>query len=121
MNLVRDSCKRLPVQVIADSQGDGGPATVALLDTITGLFADTSGLYICDAGNKRIRKVGNNGITTTVVGNGSIGFSGGGGPATSAKINFPEDLTIFNNNLFLVTAKMQEFVKWTLQQGSLPQ
>jgi RHS repeat-associated protein len=67
--------------------GDGGPATQAEFDYIGGIAADNAGnVYIADAGNYRIRKVGVNGIITTVAGNGTWGFSGDGGPAIHAKL-----------------------------------
>ena len=42
-------------------------------------------LYIADGGNFRVRKV-SNGVITTVAGNGTPGFSGDNGPATSAEL-----------------------------------
>lgn len=68
--------------------GDGGPATSAQLFSPNGLAADQSGnLFIVDAGNDRIRKVAATGVISTVAGNGSRGFSGDGGPATSAEFS----------------------------------
>ena len=69
--------------------GDGGPATSALLNSPQGVAVDSAGnLYIADNGNSRIRKV-SNGVITTVAGNGTLGFSGDNGPATSAQLNRP--------------------------------
>ena len=69
--------------------GDGGPANAATLLNPYGLAVDSAGnLYIADNGNSRIRKV-SGGIITTVAGNGNAGFSGDGGPATAASLNFP--------------------------------
>jgi sugar lactone lactonase YvrE len=49
---------------------------------------DTAGnIYIADVGNRRIRKVNAEGIISTVAGNGTKGFAGDGGPATSAQID----------------------------------
>jgi sugar lactone lactonase YvrE len=70
--------------------GDGGPAKNASLNTfISGtLSANQKGeLFIVDTGNDRIRKIDARGIITTVAGNGTGGFGGDGGPATSASIN----------------------------------
>ena len=68
--------------------GDGGPATFASLNNPQGVVADAAGnVYILDVFNNRIRKVSTNGIITTAAGNGINGFSGDGGPATSASIN----------------------------------
>src|SRR6185436_1594318 len=69
--------------------GDGGPATSAMLNDIDGMAADGLGnLYIVDSSNGRIRRVDKaTGIITTVAGNGSVGYTGDGGPATSASFN----------------------------------
>jgi sugar lactone lactonase YvrE len=71
--------------------GDGGPATQAALHGPAGLDVDSNGnLYIADWFNSRIRKVDlATGIITTAVGTGAHGFSGDGGPATSAAVNMP--------------------------------
>ena len=67
--------------------GDGGPATKAQLDFPAGVAVDQEGnLYISDENNRRIRKVDKDGIITTFAGTGEEGYSGDGGPATSAKL-----------------------------------
>jgi large repetitive protein len=71
--------------------GDGGPATQAHLQFPSGIaFDGNHTLYISDTGNNVIRKVDlSSGIITTVAGVGTAGFSGDGGPATSAQLNYP--------------------------------
>ncbi len=75
--------------------GDGGPATQAELFLPFGITADSSGnLYISDSENSVIRKVSTTGTISTVAGdcpNGTCqaGYSGDGGPATSAQLAFP--------------------------------
>ena len=74
----------------ADGLGDGGPATQArLIDPHEIAFGPDGSLYIADSGNHRIRRVGPDGIITTVAGNGGYSFSGDGGPATQAQLNYP--------------------------------
>src|SRR5215471_3686620 len=49
--------------------GDNGPAVAALLESPQAAAADASGnLYIGDSGNGAIRKVGRNGVITSVLG-----------------------------------------------------
>jgi sugar lactone lactonase YvrE len=82
--------------------GDGGIATNAELNYPEGVAVDASGnLFIVD--NQRIRKVGTNGIITTVAGNGTNGYSGDGGAATNAEFSFPSGVSVDNTgNLFIV-------------------
>jgi hypothetical protein len=83
--------------------GDGGPATNAELSWPGDVALDASGnLFIADEGNQRIRKVGTNGIITTVAGNGTRGYSGDGGAATSAEFDFPCGVALdASGNLFI--------------------
>ena len=76
--------------------GDGGPALLAMLNNPQGLVADAAGnLYIADASNARVRRIDHaTSIITTVAGNGMAGYSGDGGPATSAQLNTPVALAL---------------------------
>jgi sugar lactone lactonase YvrE len=68
--------------------GDGGPARNAKIGQATHVAADASNVYFIDWDNARIRRIDANGTISTYAGNGSVGNSGDGGPATSASINF---------------------------------
>ncbi|MGL4233595.1 MAG: hypothetical protein ACRCWJ_19670 [Casimicrobium sp.] len=70
--------------------GDGAEATKAALNYPVHLaFAADGTLLIADNGNHRVRRVGTNGIISTVAGNGTEGFAGDGGAATAAQLNNP--------------------------------
>jgi sugar lactone lactonase YvrE len=72
------------------SLGDNGPATQAQLNGPQGVAVDASGnLYIADTYDERIRRVGTNGIITTIAGTGQAGFSGDGSVATGAMFSTP--------------------------------
>jgi sugar lactone lactonase YvrE len=75
---------------------DDGPAQNATLYSPEGIAFDLSGnLYIADSFNDRIRRVSlQTGIITTVAGNDDRGFSGDGGLATSAQLNFPRGVAV---------------------------
>ncbi|MFO1420485.1 MAG: hypothetical protein U1F59_13250 [Candidatus Competibacteraceae bacterium] len=83
----------------AGFSGDGGPATAARLSsTNAGIAVGPDGsLYVADRDNHRIRRVGPDGIITTVAGTGVSGFSGDGGPATSAQLASPNDVAVGPN------------------------
>jgi uncharacterized protein (TIGR03437 family) len=67
--------------------GDGGPATQAKVYFPSGVAVDSAGnIYFVDKGNNRVRKIDTKGIITTYAGTGTAGYSGDGGPATSAKL-----------------------------------
>ncbi|GHB80624.1 hypothetical protein GCM10010347_59060 [Streptomyces cirratus] len=75
--------------------GDGGPAASARLDFPLGVVADTTGtLYVSDHNNHRVRRIAGDGTISTVAGTGTDGFSGDGGPAASAQLNYPFGLAV---------------------------
>lgn len=75
--------------------GDGGPATNARFIWPRGVAVDRDGnVYFADDQNHRIRKVDVNGTITTIAGTANQGFSGDGGAAVSARLNFPQYVTI---------------------------
>jgi hypothetical protein len=83
--------------------GDGGPATSAQLSDPYSVAVDGAGnVFIADTDSSRIRRVSPSGIITTVAGNGSYGYSGDGGPATSAQLDSPRGVTVDGvSNLFI--------------------
>ena len=90
--------------------GDGGPATQALLNqTPEGLAVGPDNtLYIADTFNKRVRRVGPDGIITTFAGDGtscapSTAACGDGGPANQAQMAFPQGVAIASDGSVLVS------------------
>jgi len=71
--------------------GDGGAATNAGLDRPNFPWVDGAGnLFFSEVGNNVVRKVDPRGLITTVAGNYALGggYSGDGGPATNAALNW---------------------------------
>ena len=86
----------------AGFSGDGGPATAAAIDGATFVSFDAAGnLYFPDYTNNRIRKIDASGIITTVVGNGSAGYSGDGGAATAAQLSNPSYVTFHGGEMYI--------------------
>jgi glucose/arabinose dehydrogenase len=84
--------------------GDGGRATAAELDLPVDVAATRDGGFlIADYGNDRIRRVSPAGAITTVAGTGAEGFSGDGGPATAAKLGFPDSVSATADGGFLIS------------------
>lgn len=101
--------------------GDGGPATLAQLNfplsypelvhdpidfgpLVGGIAVDAQGrVYIADAYNNRVRRIGADGTITTVAGTGTPGHSGDFGPATSAQIYWPQGVAVDGSGNFYFT------------------
>lgn len=78
--------------------GDGGLATAASLRLPHAVAVDGEGvLYIADARNNRVRRVGPDGMIRTVAGTGVAGFGGDGGPGTAAQLATPVGLVLGPN------------------------
>ncbi len=84
--------------------GDGGMATLATIGNIQSTAFDKSGnLFIADGTKHRIRRVDAvTGVITTIAGTGSAGFTGDGGSAIAAKLNYPTWIAFDpNGNLYI--------------------
>jgi uncharacterized protein (TIGR03437 family) len=88
---------------VTGSSGDGGQATAAHINNPLGIAVDKNGnVYFADTGNHKIRRIATTGIITTVAGTGTAGFSGDGGPATSAQLNNPTGVSVdTSGNLYI--------------------
>ncbi len=100
----------------AGYSGDGGLATSAEINGPTSVAVDPAGnLYIADAGNQRIREViASTGIISTVVGNGTAGYSGDGGLATSAEISKPSGVAVFGFGVIYIADQNNQRIRKVL-------
>jgi len=70
--------------------GDGGDAKAALLNQpAASEIAPDGSIYILDQRNQRVRRIAPDNTISTVVGVGTPGFSGDGGPPLAAQLNLP--------------------------------
>jgi len=100
--------------------GDSGPAISAKLSGPAGVAVDAAGnFYIADQGNHVVRKITTDGIIHTIAGTGANGFSGDGGPATSAMLNDPEDVVIDGQNNLYITFITTNRVRKVAADGTI--
>jgi trimeric autotransporter adhesin len=103
-------------------KGDGGLATSAGLYSPFGVAVDASGnIYIADTVNSRIRLVTKStGIITTVAGDGTVGYKGDGGLATSAGLSTPYGVAVdASGNIYIVDSSRVRLVNPTASTASL--
>ena len=102
--------------------GDDGPATQARLGNPQGVAADGAGnLYIADFRNNRIRKVeAATGTISTIAGTGEWGDSGDGGPATQARLGYPEGVAVDGaGNLYIADFRNNRIRKVEAATGTI--
>ena len=107
---------------VAGYSGDGGSATIAQLNTPSGVFLDQQGnLYIADSANNVIRRVNaQTDVITTVAGTGTAGYAGDGGPATSAQLNYPTDVAVdAAGDIFIADYQNQCIREVNAQSGTI--
>ena len=71
--------------------GNGNPAIIYPIGTA---FGPSGSLYAADYQNSNIVKITSAGVASIIAGNGTAGYSGDGGPATSAMLNHPYDVKV---------------------------
>lgn len=82
------------------TSGDSGLAVDAGIDAPTGVVGTTSEFYVA-SGNATVRRVTSAGVIERVAGNGTAGYSGDGGLATSAMLNCPRGIAHANGALYI--------------------
>ena len=102
----------------AGFSGDGSYAGSAMLNDPDKVTVDNFGnIYIADFGNHRIRMINSMGTITTVAGNGTAGYSGDGGPATSAELQYPRQIAIDASGNMFIADEYNNRIRMVNQQG----
>lgn len=105
---------------VAGTPGDGGPANQAYIPTPIGVTALPDGGYlIAHQGDPAIRRVLPDGTITTVAGNGVAGYSGDGGPATSASLNAPSAAVPTPDGGYLIADPNNNVVRRVAPDGTI--
>jgi sugar lactone lactonase YvrE len=114
---------------IAGYGGDGGQASLAMLRSPVGQSAPPAGrididaqdrIYIADTGNHVIRRIDSDGTIRTVAGSGGqAGYSGDGGPATSARLNTPSDVAVAPDGTMYIADTANNAVRRVALDGTI--
>jgi len=104
----------------AGYSGDNGSASNAKIDRPHGLAFDLAGGgYLADCNGDRVRKVSALGIITTFAGTGDPGYTGNGGPATSAKLDCPTDVAIDRQGNVYISDRNNDAVRKVSTSGTI--
>ena len=91
---------------------DGTPAMESRLSRPWGLEVSTDGMiFVSDTGNNRVRRIGRDGIVTTVAGSETAGDAGDGGPAVEASLNEPRGLRLYGKDILLIADNYNNRIK----------
>ncbi len=97
--------------------GDGGPATQARVFGAEEMrLAPGGDVYVADYGNHRIRKIGRNGIITTVAGGGA---GTDGGPALGARLSFPHGIGFTKDGGLLIAEEGGQRIRRVAPDGTI--
>lgn len=108
--------------------GDGGPALDARLAQPVGQAADPAGrlvfdaqgnLVFADTKNHRIRTIDPSGTITTLVGTGTRGSAGDGGPAASAELDNPTDVATGPDGTLYIADTYNSCVRAVAPDGTI--
>ncbi|HEV7652679.1 MAG TPA: hypothetical protein VGP26_31375 [Actinophytocola sp.] len=100
--------------------GDGRAAKAALLNDPRGVaFGPDGTLYIADTYNNRVRRVGRDGVITTIAGTGERAENGDGGPATRAALLEPEHLTVADDGAIWVSGSATTRLRRIASDGTI--
>jgi hypothetical protein len=102
---------------ISGYSGDGGPATAAKIYNPRGVGVDSNGnVFIADTFNSTIREVQayNSNNIITVAGTGTSGYSGDGGPATSARLYWPYAVSFDSSGNLYIADQLNNVIREVL-------
>ncbi|MGX5817870.1 IPT/TIG domain-containing protein [Chitinophaga lutea] len=108
--------KITPAGITSTVAGNGtagfadGPATMAMFNQPLDVTVDAAGnIYVADNLNHRIRKIGTDGMVTTVAGNGTAGFVEGTG--TAAQLKNPSGLDLDKDGNLIVADRLNHRIR----------
>ena len=100
--------------------GDGAAAVNARLNSPDGVAVGADGsVFIADTGNQAIRRVGPDGTIATAAGNGTYGYSGDGGAATNAQLQYPSGVAVVADGTLYIADTFNHRVRRVGPDGNI--
>ncbi len=100
--------------------GDGGQATAAQLSGPIGMAMDSSGnLYVADTSNNVVRKIGKDGVITTVAGKNLAGYSSDEVTATSGYLHYPTGVAVDKSGVLYIADSANHVIKKVTTDGKM--
>jgi hypothetical protein len=98
--------------------GDGGQATEAQIDQPRSMDLTSAGGYVwAQPWSNRVRIVGPDGNVSTLAGTGVAGYSGDGGPATAAQLNFVHGAAQLTDGSFVLADTINSVIRKVSTSG----
>lgn len=105
---------------IAGFSGDGGQARLAQVNFPMGVAVTLDGtIYISDFRNQRVRKISPAGIISTIAGTGTTGFSGDGGAAINAEVDYPWDIAVADDGAVIFADESNHRIRRISTEGMI--
>jgi len=99
--------------------GDGGPPELARFAELMGIAVGEDGaIYLADSGANRVRVI-RDGIIDTLAGNGEAGYSGDGGPATAAALDYPTAVAVDEGGTVYIADTRNHAVRRVAPDGTI--
>lgn len=101
--------------------GDTGPAIAAQLNYPNDMFVDSAGdIFIADTDNYVIRKVAASPADiSTVIGDNTLAYSGDGGPAVDAQLNYPGGLFVDGSGNIFIADSLNSVIREVVSGGNM--
>ena len=100
--------------------GDGGPAIAAAVEHPRALAVLRDGSFlVAEPFDNVVRQVARDGTIATVAGTGAAGFSGDGGPATAARLDFVHGVATMPDGGFVLADTFNERIRRVLPDGTI--
>ena len=100
--------------------GDGADATKATLAAPSGIALGRNGaVFVADTANHAVREITAGGVIDTVVGTGTPGYTGDGGPAASATLDTPGGIAVDADGNVFVADTLNRVVREALVGASV--